>query len=466
MSRPLVSVCVPTFEQATFLDQALESALGQTLRDLEVIVVDDASTDATPEIAARFRDPRLTVRRQRRRVGIAENRNACLRLARGRYVAWLDSDDVYEPDMLERQCAVLEAHPRVGMAHGGFRLIDASGRELRAWEPAFEADEILTSREAFADLAVVNVVVAPTVVVRRSIHDVVGPYARSIGASSTDWEMWLRIALRADVAYTAAPLARYRIHPTSVSARTARRGARLRCDRRAIRRVFALEAARIPDAGRLRRRAEAALSARAVFAVGQGLAAGRRFVALRALAEAALATPNLLARRPFWSMAHALVAGDEYHAHHAGRALLAGLASELEGTRLAGSIRKRVAVDPAWERTMRDTARIVRRIVPPRERVASVDKHDPTLLHFAGRRGHHFPDLRSMDGYPADSVAAIEHLDDLRRRGTGWIVFPRPSFWWLEFYEDFRRHLDTVHRCAWDDPTCRLYRLSTVGGVA
>lgn len=458
-SRPLVSVCIPTFGQARWLAESLTSALDQTMSDLEVVVVDDASPDGTRHVVEAFRDPRVRYFRQPRTVGIAANRNACLQVARGRYVAWLDSDDVWEPSMLERQSSVLDARPEVGLVHGGFRLIDAEGDPVRPWEPPHAEETVVPGRDAFRDLVVENHVVAPTVLVRRAVHDAVGPYATTIGRSSTDWEMWLRIALRADVAYTAEPVARYRLHARSVSARTARTGERLRCDRRAVRRVFALDGHRIPEADRLERRGHAALAVRALLAMGDAFARGRRRTALAAWLEALRAAPWLLLQAPTARLAHALATGDEYAFHFQGRRVLAALLPELEGTRLGERIAPRVHRDPAWERSIESAAAVVRQLVPIGALVAAIDKHDPTLLGHSGRDGWHFPDLRSLSGYPPDSAAAIDHLEDLRRQGAGWLVVPRPAFWWLDHYAGFRRHLEQVHRCVRDDPEVRLYQL-------
>src|SRR6476469_7775558 len=97
LRSPKVSVCVATYNQGRYLHQALQSILDQTMQDFEIIVSDDASTDDTPaimaEVTAGAYGARVRYVRQPHNVGIAENRNRCLALARGQYIAWLDSDD-------------------------------------------------------------------------------------------------------------------------------------------------------------------------------------------------------------------------------------------------------------------------------------------------------------------------------------------------------------------------------------
>jgi glycosyltransferase involved in cell wall biosynthesis len=119
VSTPLVSVIVPAYNYGRFLPDALGSITRQTLPDFELIVVDDGSTDDTPEVLARWRDARLVTVRQAN-AGIMATREVGLRLARGKYVAWLDADDLWRPTYLERQLGVLESEPEVGFCFTNF----------------------------------------------------------------------------------------------------------------------------------------------------------------------------------------------------------------------------------------------------------------------------------------------------------------------------------------------------------
>ena len=116
---PLVSVIVPTYNYGRYIAEALASILTQTVRDLEVVVVDDGSTDDTPEVLRRFTDPRVRVLRQENG-GAASARNRGRAETRGDYIAWLDADDLWRPTFLERMLAVLEAEPEVGFCFANF----------------------------------------------------------------------------------------------------------------------------------------------------------------------------------------------------------------------------------------------------------------------------------------------------------------------------------------------------------
>ena len=125
---PRVSVVIPAFNQARFLPAAIDSALAQTYRDREIIVVDDGSTDETPDVARRYGDALRYVRQANK--GLAGARNTGIERARGEFVALLDSDDVWLPGFLEHMMAVAEAQPRAAVYFGAWRYIDASGNPL------------------------------------------------------------------------------------------------------------------------------------------------------------------------------------------------------------------------------------------------------------------------------------------------------------------------------------------------
>jgi glycosyltransferase involved in cell wall biosynthesis len=128
MPQPLVSVIVPTFNRSAFLPMAIGSVLGQTLTDLELIVVDDGSSDDTPALLEAIADGRLKVVTHPRNRGIAEARNSGLSAARGKYVAWLDSDDICRPDRVATQVRFLEKNPEVAVVGSCAGKIDRHGR--------------------------------------------------------------------------------------------------------------------------------------------------------------------------------------------------------------------------------------------------------------------------------------------------------------------------------------------------
>lgn len=133
MPNPLISVVMPTFNREPYIAAAMASILRQKSCDLELLVIDDGSTDRTPDIASGFRDDRVRLMRHEHNLGIAQSRNHGLELARGQYIANLDSDDIAHPHRLAIQAAFLEAHPDLAAVGTWTWNLDAQGRRLPAW---------------------------------------------------------------------------------------------------------------------------------------------------------------------------------------------------------------------------------------------------------------------------------------------------------------------------------------------
>src|SRR5262249_3426566 len=125
---PVVSVVLPVFNQARYLPAAIDSILGQGFGDLELIVVDDGSTDGSGAIARGICDPRLKLEALPVRQGQAAARNRGVGLAAGAYLAFLDSDDVALPDRLQIEIDHLGRHPGIDLVAGGITLMDAEGQ--------------------------------------------------------------------------------------------------------------------------------------------------------------------------------------------------------------------------------------------------------------------------------------------------------------------------------------------------
>jgi hypothetical protein len=444
MTTPLVSVCIPLRDHGRYVGGAVASALAQDVDGLEVLVHDDASRDA-PAVPA---DPRVRYLRHGRPLGVAGNRNSLLARARGRFVAWLDADDELLPGALAPRLELLEARPEIAIAHGAFAVVDAAGAPLPSWPAPFAVDTIEPADEALPHLVCANELTTSTVLVRRELHSGFDP---RIGRSSSDWHAWLRVARRGGVAYTAAPVGRYRQHAATISHRTAASGERLRCDIRVVRGV-------LREAPHLRGPAMAALAAKALIRAGDEYTAGRRAGAARTAMLAARLDPRLL--RDSAPLLDAAARGDDGAWFERSRRALARLAERFDGTRAGRRLRERLAVDPYWYARLEAIAATVERVVPAGAEVAAVTKWDPTLLALAGRRGRNFPDRRLLpEGYPPDGATAVAHLEALRADGVTHLVLPCASFWWLEHYGELRAHLARTARTAWSDADVVVFDL-------
>lgn len=239
---PSISVCIPVYNGVDWLAKAIESALTQTRDDLEVVVVDNGSTDGSDQLAERYaeQDGRVRVVHFWHTIGAISNHNRCIELARGEFLKFLHHDDVLHPHCVERMAVVLEEHPNVGLVF--------CRREIlldRPDDPAAQAwkEQHAVLHEPFGDLGEVNdgrellrrylsalqrdrfrnwIGEPSAVMVRRSCFEPVGHFNPRVN-QSFDIEMWLRLMARADVGFVDEPLVAFRHHAASLSAGTAAR---------------------------------------------------------------------------------------------------------------------------------------------------------------------------------------------------------------------------------------------------
>lgn len=208
---PTVSVCIPSYNSAQFLPDAIDSALAQEFDDLEVIVSDDASSDETVEICGHYDDPRFRAFRSESRLGQAGNWNRCVELARGQYVILLHADDALLPGYLEGAVALLQANGDLGLVHCTARHIDQAGEPL-CLQQLFDGDRVDRKDKILRCLLLDGCVINPAgVLVRREAFERAGRFTDRI-VWGVDWHMWIRIALQGPVAFLAEPLALYRHH--------------------------------------------------------------------------------------------------------------------------------------------------------------------------------------------------------------------------------------------------------------
>ncbi len=208
MSTPRVSVIMPMHNAAPFVGAAVRSILAQTVRDLELLIVDDASTDSSAEIIRAIPDERIRLLRSETPLNAAGARNLALAQARGEFIAFLDADDIAEPARLAIQLRVLR-DPRIAIVASRVALMDESGA------PCGQNFAPLPDEEIPATLLFENCIALSSVTARRSALQPFDPRF----APAEDYELWARIALATGFHICPEPLTRYRTHSGGVSAR-------------------------------------------------------------------------------------------------------------------------------------------------------------------------------------------------------------------------------------------------------
>lgn len=200
----LVSVIITAYNQAPLVIQAIESVLLQTYRPIEIIVVDDGSTDDTKQQLLRFGDAIRYVYKDNG--GACSARNTGIHLAQGEYIALLDGDDRYLPRKIEESIKCFEKYPDIGFVHTAAYFVDREDRILRVFSrPESRTIDWIGKKLLFFDF-----VCNSTVVVRKSCFETVGLYDESI-FSAADWDLWMRLAVRYKAGFVNVPLTKYRL---------------------------------------------------------------------------------------------------------------------------------------------------------------------------------------------------------------------------------------------------------------
>jgi glycosyltransferase involved in cell wall biosynthesis len=221
---PLVSICIPVYNAENTIHETLNSIVQQTYKNLDIVILDNASTDNTIGIIAKFDDSRIRIHRNAINIGGEKNFNLCIQFAKGKYTAIFHADDVYEPEMIELQVAFLEENIKVAAVFTEATLIDESGKnigkiktpkELRLPCRLFNFEIIFKTL-----LRNSNFFICPSVMVRTEVYQQdMRCWRWEMFGSSADLDMWLRIVQRYFIGIIPMQLMRYRISDTQWSAR-------------------------------------------------------------------------------------------------------------------------------------------------------------------------------------------------------------------------------------------------------
>ncbi len=219
MSDPLVSLCIPNYNNEPYLDACLASALSQTYPKTEVVLVDDCSTDGSFSVATRYQD-RVRLYRNEINLGQPANTNRCVELASGEFVAILHGDDYLLPTFVERLVPLLQQYEQAVLAIGERYETDETG-VVRSIPPFYSTDCIIPG-ERQAKVFLFSSFPPCQVLIRRSVYQRVGG-ADPGHVVNLDGLLWFKCALAGDVVYVRDPVSVYRRHGASTTAQYNRR---------------------------------------------------------------------------------------------------------------------------------------------------------------------------------------------------------------------------------------------------
>jgi glycosyltransferase involved in cell wall biosynthesis len=208
--RMLVSVIIPAYNAERFVGQAIESVLAQSYRPIEVIVVNDGSTDETRIRLDAFGNQVRAIHQTN--AGLSAARNRGIRESSGDLIAFLDADDLWHPQKLEKQVAIFTGAPKIGLVHTDANyLFDETGNV----SPAPAAREAYQG-DCFKQLFLGNRMSVSSVVVRRSLLERCGLFDEAIRRPTTqDWDLWLRLSRETRFGYVAEELVTCRMHDSN-----------------------------------------------------------------------------------------------------------------------------------------------------------------------------------------------------------------------------------------------------------
>ena len=198
---PKVSIIIPTYNRAHPLKRAIQSVLNQTYQDFEVIVVDDGSTDNTEAVVKNLNDERVRYKRHKKKKGVSATRNTGIASARGEYIAFQDSDDIWLPEKLERQMKLFTHAPsRVGVVYTAFWLIR---KDRRNYIPLPKVSK--REGDIHKELLNGNFITPQSAVIRKECFEVSGLFDEKL-PSLNDWDLWIRISKNWELKFIGEPL--------------------------------------------------------------------------------------------------------------------------------------------------------------------------------------------------------------------------------------------------------------------
>jgi glycosyltransferase involved in cell wall biosynthesis len=212
VTQPLISVIIPTYNARNTVLETIASVQAQTHHNLEIIVINDGSTDDVLELLTPIADRRLQIHSYPNG-GLPVARNRGIAQAQGEYIAFIDADDLWTADKLERQLQALKANPQAGLAYSWTYFMEENGQRFHTDRPIWFAGNVL------ADLMLWNFLChGSNPLIKRTVIDAVGEFDPTL-PSAEDWDYWLRIATQWEFALVPAPQIYYRQSGSAMSAK-------------------------------------------------------------------------------------------------------------------------------------------------------------------------------------------------------------------------------------------------------
>lgn len=198
MSNPTVSVVIPSYNHEKYVKETIDSILNQTFQDFEIVITDDGSSDATVDRIKEYTDPRIRLFMFENNKGHCKTLNHCIKNSKGKYIAYMSSDDIWELEKLEKQVNYLKTNPDVQAVFSKVRIIDEEGNQFQNKEhffySIFDQENKLHHEWLRHFFYEGNSLCHPSVLLRREVYDAVGLYNERVSLNP-DFDMWIKLCL-------------------------------------------------------------------------------------------------------------------------------------------------------------------------------------------------------------------------------------------------------------------------------
>jgi len=210
MNNPKISVLMPVYNAEKFLKEAIDSILNQTFKDFEFLIINDASTDNSKKIILSYKDPRIRYFENDKNLGVAKTLNKGLRLAKGKYIARMDADDISLSERFKKQVEFMEKSPLIAVCGAWLRLIGNENQNNEIWKSPSDFESIKSLALFYSSIY------HPTVLIRKETLKKYNLFYDPSFAHAEDYELWVRIMEKAKVANLKEILLLHRIHSKEV----------------------------------------------------------------------------------------------------------------------------------------------------------------------------------------------------------------------------------------------------------
>jgi glycosyltransferase involved in cell wall biosynthesis len=214
-NAPKVTVFIPVYNAEKYLKECLDSILTQTFTDFELLLIDDGSTDGSAAIIAGISDSRIRYVKNEKNLGIARTRNRGLELARGEYIAFIDSDDISVPQRLEKQVAFMDANPQVGICGGWVQELYPDGTLIKGELRQYPAGDAEIREMMYWNCPLWN----PSVIMRKAVIDAHGIRHNTEFISASDFDLFVKIGKVSSMANLPEIMHLYRRHENQITSR-------------------------------------------------------------------------------------------------------------------------------------------------------------------------------------------------------------------------------------------------------